>query len=117
MIDDEVLSKVKEGLRDAGADRVASSRDLSRECRLVEADFGDEVLITALFETPVEGEVLFKITPSSRIFFGTPSCNSVKYTPYGIYGFASMEELREEVRRVAEKVLRLARNVWVGGLV
>ncbi len=117
MITDYIISEVKEGLRIAGALKVAASRDVGNECRLVEADFGEEVLMVALFETPLKDEVLFKVVPSSKIYAYLPTCSGVKFTPYGLYGLSHASRVKEAVSKKAKEVLRLSKEVWVGGFI
>jgi len=100
---------IKKALIMAGARRAAARREIG--CSIVESDFGDEVIITAIYEFTHKHTYLVKITPASKAYAALRGCEELKYIPYGLYVLLKSES---DISRVVDKVRRVMklREVW-----
>ena len=104
-----VLELIKKALRDAGARRVAVMEELG--CSMLEADFGDEVIISAVYGLPGRDLSLVKIVPASKAYTLLKGCEGLKYSPYGLYALIRGDVDIDKLMRKASKVLRL-KDIW-----
>jgi len=103
---ESAVESVKEGLRRAGASRVAVSK--AGACILLEAPLrSGDVLVAMVREGRARGRYVVKLTLASRLASYGLSCTAVEYCPHGLFVIGSPEELAE---RVAGKALKLSRR-------
>jgi len=105
----EVTELVKKALLTAGAKRVAVRTEI--DCSLLEADFLDEVIISAIYYIPKTNFRLVKITLASKAFGLIEGCEALKYAPYGLYTLIQNDSDIDKVIRKVRKVLKL-KDVW-----
>ncbi len=104
---DDVVSAVKEGLRRAGAERVAASR--GGRCVIVEAPIGNDVIIASVTQGSVDGYYVVKLVPASKAAETGLTCVGLEYTPHGL--FIISNDLKEIAEKVAVKASKLLK--WV----
>jgi len=104
---DKVVSAVKEGLRKAGAERVAVSR--GGGCVIVEAPINNDVIIASVTQGSVNGYFIVKVVPASKAAETGLTCIGLEYTPYGLFIISS--DLLEITEKVAVKSSKLLK--WV----
>ena len=104
---DDVVNAVKEGLRKAGAERVAVSR--GGGCVIVEAPIGGDVIVASVTQGSVNGYYVVKLVPASKAAETGLTCIGLEYTPYGL--FIVSNDLNEITEKVAVKTIKLLK--WV----
>ncbi len=104
---DDVVDAVKEGLRRAGAERVAASR--GGRCVIVEAPIGNDVIIASVTQGSVDGYYVVKLVPASKAAETGLTCVGLEYTPHGL--FVISNDLKEITEKVAVKASKLLK--WV----
>ena len=104
---DDVVDAVKEGLRRAGAERVAASR--GGRCVIVEAPIGNDVIIASVTQGSVDGYYVVKLVPASKAAEIGLTCVGLEYTPHGL--FVISNDLKEITEKVAVKASKLLK--WV----
>ena len=104
-----IMDLIKEALIMAGAKRVAERTEL--ECSLMESDFGDVVIILAVYNIPKSSSYLIKIVPASKAFMLLKGCEALKYVPYGLYALIHGEADISKIVHKVKRVIRL-RNLW-----
>ncbi len=102
-----VIESIKEGLRRAGASKVAVNR--AGACVLLEAPLSSgDVLVAMIREGGARGRYVVKLTLASKLASYGLSCTAVEYCPHGLFIIGGAEDLME---RVADKVRKLLGTV------
>ncbi len=101
---DDVVNAVKEGLRRAGAEKVAVSR--GGGCVIVEAPISNDVIVASVAQGSVDGYYVVKLVPASKAAETGLTCVGLEYTPYGLFIISdNLEEITEKVAVKASKLL------------
>ncbi len=106
---ERVVEKIRNGLKAAGARRISLRRE--HLCKVLESDFGDEVIIAVLFPTSRADKYLVKIVPASKCVELLYGCEGVKYTPYGLYALISKDDATEKIATKARRVYEISRKL------
>jgi hypothetical protein len=104
------LATIEKALHDSGATKVKISDE--GRCHLIVADYPEDVFIISVSPGSLSKSTVIKIVPSTKLATISWSCESLEYSPHGLYIIEENEEaLYKKILRKIESLRTSLRSV------